>query len=156
MRTGDRIKKIRLEKHMTQKQLAEKIGFSPVNISQLENRDREPNMATLRKIAEALNVDVSELVGEEVQGDIPILSHDWANDVATFMAGNFDKKIQEHLKTLDETKQLNHAIIDLLNINGDFLAFGYLSELIKNPWNLNQAAIERKPRTTSERRENEE
>lgn len=156
MRTGDRIKKIRLEKHMTQKQLAEKIGFSPVNISQLENRDREPNMATLRKIAEALNVDVSELVGEEVQGDIPILSHDWANDVATFIAGNFDKKIQEHLKTLDETKQLNHAIIDLLNINGDFLAFGYLSELIKNPWNLNQAAIEKKPRTTSEQREKEE
>lgn len=141
---------------MTQKQLAEKIGFSPVNISQLENRDREPNMATLRKIAEALNVDVSELVGEEVQGDIPILSHDWANDVATFIAGNFDKKIQEHLKTLDETKQLNHAIIDLLNINGDFLAFGYLSELIKNPWNLNQAAIEKKPRTTSEQREKEE
>lgn len=59
MTTGDRIKAARLEAGLTQKQLADKMGISYVNISQLENgrSKRGPTQETLQKIADALGID---------------------------------------------------------------------------------------------------
>lgn len=42
---------------MTQKQLADILGISPVNISQIENDYRLPQIGTLQKIGDALGVD---------------------------------------------------------------------------------------------------
>ncbi len=53
---GERIKKIRAEKGMTLKDLAEITGFTPSYISQIEREIRQPSLETLRKIASSLNV----------------------------------------------------------------------------------------------------
>ena len=65
MNIGNNIKKYRKIKGLTQIQLAEKIGVSTITIKNYENNRRQPSLETLNKIAEALNVSVSELISDE-------------------------------------------------------------------------------------------
>ena len=59
------IKKSREEQGLTQKALADKMGVTPVLISQYENGKRNPKIETLRKIADALGMSVTDLVGSD-------------------------------------------------------------------------------------------
>ena len=63
MTTGQLIRAARKRAGMTQKELAEKLNISYVNISQLENDQRSPGLDTLQKIASALGVPMSYLLG---------------------------------------------------------------------------------------------
>lgn len=58
---GERIKQCRLERGMTQKDLAERMGISPVCISQYETGKRVPKIETIDRIATALGVDPTYL-----------------------------------------------------------------------------------------------
>lgn len=62
---GENIKKIRLKKNLTQQQLADNIGLKAITIRKYENNEREPNIETLQKIADTLNVSFSELVPKD-------------------------------------------------------------------------------------------
>lgn len=55
------IKEIRLKKNMTQEELSQKSSISESYISELENNLKMPTILTLCKLAEALEVDISEL-----------------------------------------------------------------------------------------------
>lgn len=57
MTVGDKIKKIRLVRGMTQKELGEKVGLTDVRIRQYELNNRTPKEEMLRKIAEVLEVN---------------------------------------------------------------------------------------------------
>lgn len=57
MTTGEKIKKIRLVRGMTQKELGEKVGLTDVRIRQYELNNRTPKEDLLRKIAEVLKVN---------------------------------------------------------------------------------------------------
>lgn len=57
MTTGEKIKKIRLVRGMTQKELGEKVGLTDVRIRQYELNNRIPKEDLLRKIAEVLEVN---------------------------------------------------------------------------------------------------
>lgn len=61
MDIGQKIKELRKKQGMSQKDLADKLGITPVLISQYENGKRNPKLETLQKIADALEVDISEL-----------------------------------------------------------------------------------------------
>ena len=58
---GEKIKKLRKSKNMTQRQLAEKMHITQSAISQFE-RSKTLNASTLIKIASALNVNRDELL----------------------------------------------------------------------------------------------
>ncbi len=58
---GKNIKRIRKEKGVSQKELAERLGTSPQNLAQYENGKRTPKIDTLRKIASALQCQVSDI-----------------------------------------------------------------------------------------------
>jgi transcriptional regulator with XRE-family HTH domain len=68
MSLGTRIMQIRSQKGMTQRQLSERSGIAGSYLSRIENRHLEPRPKTLRKIAEALAVPVSELFQERPGG----------------------------------------------------------------------------------------
>ena len=55
------IKKIRIEKKMTQEELSQRSGVSESYISELENNLKMPTILTLCQLAQALGVDVSDL-----------------------------------------------------------------------------------------------
>ncbi len=63
MLLGDRIRQIRLSKHMKQSDLAEKANISRVAVGNYERGDREPTAKILQQIALALGVSPSELLG---------------------------------------------------------------------------------------------
>lgn len=65
MTLGEIIRDTRKKAGLTQKQLADKLGVSAVNISQLENGAREPKLETLGKIALALDTTVSEMINND-------------------------------------------------------------------------------------------
>lgn len=65
MSTGEIIKKLRKEKGLSQKQLADRLGTTQQNLAQYENNKRKPKPATLQKIANALNVSIYEFTKYE-------------------------------------------------------------------------------------------
>lgn len=64
---GEVLKKLRLEKSLTQTELADKLGISKSTISMYENGNREPDFETLEHIADFFNVNLSYLIGETSQ-----------------------------------------------------------------------------------------
>ena len=61
---GDRLKNLRIRRALTQRELAEMAGLSTNALNRLELDKAEPHMSTLRKLAKALDVDPSELIGD--------------------------------------------------------------------------------------------
>jgi transcriptional regulator with XRE-family HTH domain len=62
-----KLEKLRLEKGLSQRALAKRSGVAPATVYELENGRRKPNPSTLRKLAEALEVEVKELMEEKMQ-----------------------------------------------------------------------------------------
>ena len=60
---GEEVKRWRMRRAMTQIQLAERCGLSPATIVRIERNQREPQPGTIRKLADALDIDPSELTG---------------------------------------------------------------------------------------------
>lgn len=56
------VKKIRIEKNMTQEQLAEKSNLSANYIGEIERENRKVSIDTIEKIAAGLEVNPSELL----------------------------------------------------------------------------------------------
>ena len=63
---GDNVKRFRTLRALTQIELAERAGVTPATVVRIERNQAEPHMSTLRKLADALEVNPAELVkGEE-------------------------------------------------------------------------------------------
>lgn len=61
MSIGEQIKKLRKQQHMTQKQLANESGIAEITIRQYEAGKYNPKLEALKKLAVALNCDVSDI-----------------------------------------------------------------------------------------------
>lgn len=58
---GERAKKVRLSKGLTQLELADKFGSAESTISRLEKGKYNPTYLWLKKFCEALDIDIKEL-----------------------------------------------------------------------------------------------
>lgn len=61
-RLGEKVRKLRKEKGMTQERLAELIGRDPRTIVAIEAGKRNPTLKTIQKIAKALKVKSSDIL----------------------------------------------------------------------------------------------
>jgi transcriptional regulator with XRE-family HTH domain len=61
---GNNIRKIRLRKNITQVELAEKCDFEKSNMRRIEAGNTNPTIKTLFKIANGLDVAISDLLKE--------------------------------------------------------------------------------------------
>ncbi len=57
------IKKLRLEKGVSQQKLADEIGMSQQSINKYENHDIEPDITTLKRIADYFETSIDYIVG---------------------------------------------------------------------------------------------
>lgn len=62
---GDRLKDLRIEQALTQEELANKAGVALNTVARLERNETEPHMSTVRKLANALDVEPRELTKRE-------------------------------------------------------------------------------------------
>lgn len=60
---GNRLKKLRLQKKLTQEELAEKLGITRGTYAHYEINKRQPDYETLQKLADFFNVSVDYLLG---------------------------------------------------------------------------------------------
>ena len=125
---GENIKRIRNERGFTQKELSKKIGTTQQNLAQYENGKRNPKIETIYKIADALEVDISELLeyktiirNNQVFSGSPH-SVEVFNKIADIADGKSD--------LLKQTIELN---INLLNPKGQAMAARYVEDLTKIP-----------------------
>ena len=58
---GARIKELRKARRLSQDQLSEKVNIDPKHLSRIEVGKSYPSLATLEKIAKALNVEIKDL-----------------------------------------------------------------------------------------------
>ncbi|WP_283637081.1 helix-turn-helix domain-containing protein [Aquaticitalea lipolytica] len=59
---GDNIRQLRLERHLSQFQLQVDANVAKNQIGRIERGERIPNVITLLKVAEALDVSISDIV----------------------------------------------------------------------------------------------
>lgn len=61
---GKRVKQIRMDRGLSQAELAKKMNWQQPDISDLEHGRHNPKSDTLDKLAKALKVSISELVSQ--------------------------------------------------------------------------------------------
>ena len=107
---GARIKALRMERELQQRQLAEKAGLTPSMVSQIESGRLTPSLHTLGKVAGALGVTIAALFDGQPAGsihvtrkkDYPQVSFDGSSEQwAVLGAGLFQGKIRAVVSTLD-------------------------------------------------------
>ena len=68
---GERLRQIRRERGLTQKQFAEKIGSNERGIQRYESGDREPAFRVILAILDNIDVDANYLFG---RSDRPVIN----------------------------------------------------------------------------------
>lgn len=109
MTTGERLRKIRKEKKLTQDQLSAMAGIKQETISAIENERNLPTMASIRLLAKALKCPISDLVEGEVE----------------------EKEQLTHALTHDEIQLLN--LYGLLNESGKRFLLQTAQNLVQTP-----------------------
>lgn len=67
---GDKIKLYRENKRMTQNEVADMLNVSPATISKYETGALEPNIESLKRLAELFEISIDELLSDEKEFDI--------------------------------------------------------------------------------------
>jgi transcriptional regulator with XRE-family HTH domain len=106
---GARIKGLRAERGLQQRQLAEKAGMTPSTVSQIEAGRLTPSLPTLGKLAAALGVPIASLFEPTPHGrlhvsrkrEYPVVSFDGTTEKWHVLgAGLFQGKIRAVVSTL--------------------------------------------------------
>jgi transcriptional regulator with XRE-family HTH domain len=106
---GGRIKALRAERQLQQRQLAEKAGLTPSMLSQIESGRLTPSLNTVGKLAGALGVPIASLFEAPPNGrlhlgrrsDYPVVSFDGTSEKWHVLgAGLFQGKIRSVVSTL--------------------------------------------------------
>lgn len=135
-----RLKKLRLEEHLTQEELATQLGISRSTLGMYETGKREPDFETLEVIADFFNANMNYLTGysddsrnwEQIANDLGICPpNDFEGDPKDWydMKINADKDYQqdtepteEHYYLNDETRQIAQDIFNNPNLRSLFSA----------------------------------
>lgn len=59
---GEKLKKYRIKNHLSQMELAEKIGSATSSVSHLENGTHSPSLETLLRLSQVLNIGIDEML----------------------------------------------------------------------------------------------
>ncbi len=106
---GQRIKALRAERQLQQRQLAEKAGLTPSMLSQIESGRLTPSLHTLGKLAAALGMPIAALFESAPNGrlhisrkrDYPVVSFDGSTEKWHVLgAGLFQGKIRSVVSSL--------------------------------------------------------
>lgn len=123
MNIGERIKEARLERKMTQAQLAEKSGIAVITLSQYERGKRQPRIEQLAALSCALCIELDYFINAHS-------SYKTATEAITAFE-NFAQGVEnDYIKS--QEKELLLAF-NKLNDAGRFTAIDRVEELAKIP-----------------------
>lgn len=99
MNTGDRIRKLRKQINMTQKQLADKVHVSSQVISNWERSYTTPDSDDIKALALALDCSVNQLLGNDDKAS-PASSSDSENEFESWVN---DPRVNKFYKEFKES-----------------------------------------------------
>lgn len=99
---NENLKDARLKKNLSQKEVAEKIGVAKSTYSLYESGNREPNVDTIKKIADVLDVSADKLLGLETD-NITLAAH-FDGDEYTEAELNEIRQFAEFVKNRNKQK----------------------------------------------------
>lgn len=102
MTIGESIRKYRKEKGWSQRKLSELSGVSHTQIANYETNRTKPTLETIVKIANALNVNIAELLGYDSKKD-PLT--DKLLSLFYRLNDNGKKKVIEHAEILTKVDE---------------------------------------------------
>jgi len=101
MDIGKKIKEFREEKNLNIKQLAEIVECTPSLISQLERGKADPSISMLKRIAEALNVNIVDFFMKRANNDDIVMRE---NSRIVIQLNRWDAKIQSLVRNTANKK----------------------------------------------------
>ena len=125
MSIGENIRRARIEKGITQRELGERLGgISQQQIGQWENGNKNPKLETVHRIANALQVDISEIYTDfaifknRVVKNSPALSA--AKRIGILEDDLFEDLEQRHIiEELDITEDKQELLFEYNKLNTD-------------------------------------
>ena len=105
IKVGERIRKIRIQKNMTQADLSEKANIGLSHISDIELGKSKMMLATFTRIAEALQVSTDVLI----RPNIPEVNSLYQNEFAEILEDCTPDEIDSIIKIVKELKNTMHA-----------------------------------------------
>lgn len=140
MKVCENIRKIRIERGLTQKELGEKCGIADSAIRRYELGGANPKLETLEKLANALNCDVRDLADSESRLsqyiDLGNLSENIKITIETHTPEKQAytiKRLKKYSEKMYSDKQILLSYFDVLNQNGKQKAIEQLEMLTKIP-----------------------
>lgn len=118
MNVGENIAKIRTEQGISQRELARRIGMSGQMISKIENDLSMPSLETLNRIAEGLNVNVSDLLEEKILTLKPEIIFSGPGKVKGRDNKHFKRELVKYLEENDvkNSKELANNILKHIEV----------------------------------------
>lgn len=116
MELGSKIKKIRTEKKLSMRQLAEKLDVSQAHISKMEKGENLPSLPLLQKMAEVFGVPMRDFFDIEHISSIGETSE---SEIRIGIDKNIKKDINEEdiKKALEFVKDLKSGKFDMDKLN---------------------------------------
>ncbi|MHB8765358.1 MAG: helix-turn-helix domain-containing protein [Deferrisomatales bacterium] len=93
---GSRLNALRELRRLTLKQLADQVGCTGAHLSQIENGHVSPSIATLKKIADALGVNIVDFFANGEEGEPVVTRVAERRDV---FLGNWNARIQQLVRS---------------------------------------------------------
>lgn len=105
----DMLRYFRMREHLSQNELAEKLGVSASAISMYEVGKREPDFETEEKIADFFNTDLNTLRGRDIEPDSEYYLNPESREAAQFL---YDRP--EYRVLFDATRKVKPEDIDFV------------------------------------------
>lgn len=114
--SGDRLRELRGNASMSQKDLADLLGVARETVARWETGDREPNFSTLIRLTEALGVDLTDLrreqPGKSAKPPIRTRLFDVLNTRLRQLEASFEQRQQEIRALSESLLRLAGAVAD--------------------------------------------
>ena len=132
MGIGTRIIQLRNQKGLTQQELSQRTGLAPSYVSRIENRHLEPRPQTLRKIAAALDVPISEIFQERPSqlGTLQCVITSSGNCVMNLLRASRGKRVPSTRESYDPRQLSLLRMANYLIQTGDKLLLDSLELLL--------------------------
>lgn len=107
---GERLQQLREMRGVTQKEIEEKTGIFQASLSAYEHGRREPNLATIEKLAEAIGVRMIDFFPNENEGQALPAFEDGINPLS-----KEEKELVEYYREVTHPKE-KKAIKDMAKL----------------------------------------